>query len=135
MQRILSSLFVVVAVFTAAIAAYSPAAAFTDQEIENVFKKLDTDGDGKVTREEYDINKVEVIYRDAPADINLATQWPTFKDTRVSRQYFDAVDTNHDGKLSPIEVMDALAFEKIDKDNKGYITRRDLQTFMKSIGR
>ena len=135
MQRTISSLFVVAAVFAAAIATCSPAAAFTDQEIEIVFKKLDTDGDGKVTREEYDINKVNVIYRDAPANINIATQWPSFKDTRVSRQYFDSVDTNHDGKLSPIEVMDALAFEKIDKDNKGYITRQDLQMFMKAIGR
>ena len=135
MQRTISSLIVVVAVFMAAIAGHSPAAAFSDQEIESVFKKLDTDGDGKVTREEYDTNKVDVIYRDAPANTNIATQWPTFKDTRVSRQYFDLVDTNHDGKLSPIEVMDALAFEKIDKDNKGYITRQDLQTFMKEIGR
>ena len=135
MQCPVSLQLFIAAAILAASAAHSPAAAYTDQEIAAVFKGLDADGDGKVTRIEYETNKVLVIYLKAPVDVNVADQGPTFRETGLSRQYFDSLDKNHDGRLSPTEIVDGLAFEKIDTDNKGYFTRRELQAFMKSIGR
>jgi Ca2+-binding EF-hand superfamily protein len=107
------------------------ASAFTDKEITEIFKTLDTNGDGKVTREEYSANKVTIIYRNVPAgNTNL-----TFKQTKLSRAFFDAADADHDGTLSPVEAMDALPFEAVDADRKGYITRDDLRRFLTRIGR
>jgi len=135
MQRAVSSQLVIVALLLAGSADHSPAAAYTDQEVATVFKGLDADGDGKVTRMEYETNKVLVIYLKAPVDVNVADQGPTLKQTGLSRRYFDSLDKNHDGRLSPTEVVDGLSFEKIDLDNKGYFTRGELQKFMKEISR
>jgi Ca2+-binding EF-hand superfamily protein len=121
----------VAAVVAAMLSAVAPALAYTEQEIEEIFKALDTKGDGKVTRDEYAVNKVRIIYRNVPnAGTNL-----TFEQTEVSREFFDAADVDHDGTLSAVEIMDALRFEVVDLDNKGYFTLEDLSRFLKKIGR
>ncbi len=107
-----------------------PATAYTDAEITEIFQKLDTAHDGKVTRDEYAVNKVMVIYRNVPA----GTTDLTFEQTRVSRAFFDAADVNHDGKLSPTEIIDALPFEAVDLDHKGYFVIDDLRRFLDKIG-
>jgi Ca2+-binding EF-hand superfamily protein len=112
------------------IAAIDPVSAYTDTEVTEIFRVLDTNQDGKVTREEYAANKVAVIYRNVPGGApNL-----TFDQTRVSRTFFDAADVNHDGVLSPTEIMNALPFEAVDPDNKGYFLLDDLRRFLKKIG-
>lgn len=115
----------------ASLSAIIPASAFTDSEIQEVFRKLDTNGDGKVTRQEYAANKVMIVYRNVPTSNTTLT----FEDTRVSRAFFDAADKHHDGKLTPVEIMDALPFEAVDADHKNYITLDDLRRFMNKIGR
>lgn len=121
----------VATVLAASLPAIGPAWAYTDKEITQIFRMLDTNGDGKVTREEYSANKVAILYRNAPkGDTTL-----TFEQTRVSRKFFDAADADHDGTLSPVEAMDALRFEAVDTDRKGYITLDDLRRFLTSIGR
>ena|SRR5690242_10516211 len=104
---------------------------YTDKEIDAIFKMLDTNGDGKITREEYSANKVKMIYRNMPTSATTLT----FDKTRVSRAFFDAADTDHDGTLSPIEIMDALPFEAVDTDRKGYISPDELRQFLNRIGR
>ena len=122
---------VIATVLVASLWAVGPASAFTDKEIKAIFRMLDTNGDGKVTREEYSTNKVMIIYRNAPAgDTTL-----TFEETKLSRPFFDAADSDHDGTLSPLEVMDALPFEAVDTNHKGYIDLEDLRRFMTRIGR
>jgi Ca2+-binding EF-hand superfamily protein len=104
---------------------------YTDKEITEIFHLLDTDGDGRVTREEYSANKVKMIYRNMPT----AATTLTFEKTKISRAFFDAADTDHDGTLSPVEIMDALPFEAVDTDHKGYILPDDLRRFLDRIGR
>ena len=104
---------------------------YTDKEIAAIFQMLDTNGDGRVTREEYSANKVKMIYRNMPT----AATTLTFDQTKVSRAFFDAADTDHDGTLSPVEIMDALPFEAVDTDRKGYIVPDDLRRFLDRIGR
>lgn len=119
------------AILLASLSAAGPALAYTDQEITEIFQKLDENHDGKVTREEYAVNKVMIIYRNLPAGTgNL-----TFEQTKVSRAFFDAADANHDGTLSPVEIIDALPFEAVDLDNKGYFVLEDLRRFLNKIGR
>jgi EF-hand domain pair/EF hand len=118
-------------VLVAWLSAISAPSAFTDKEITAIFRMLDTNRDGKVTREEYSANKVMILYRNAPAgDTRL-----TFEETKLSRPFFDAADSDHDGTLSPLEAMDALPFEAVDADRKGYIDLEDLRAFLNRIGR
>jgi hypothetical protein len=58
-----------------------------------------------------------------------------FEEARVSRGFFDAADTDHDGMLSPHEIVDALQFEAVDTEGKGYLVLEDLRRFMNRIGR
>ncbi len=113
------------------LSAVAPGWAYTEEEIKAIFRELDTNGDGKVTREEYSAKKVTIIYRNVPAGNTRLT----FAQTKVSRAFFDAADTDHDGTLSPLEVMDALPFEAVDTDRKGYINLDDLRRFLTRIGR
>ena len=130
-RRFLGSILGIAAILVALSSAIESSWAYTDKEIISIFRMLDTNGDGKVTREEYSANKVKILYRNTPkGDTTL-----TFDQTKVSRAFFDAADTDHDGTLSPVEAMDALRFEAVDKDQKGYITLDDLRRFLNSIGR
>jgi len=105
--------------------------AFSDAEIREVFKILDTAGDGKVTREEFNFNKVAALY--------YRNQEPgkpqTFEQMKVTRAFFDAADTDHKGHLDAVEFFDAVRFEKIDYGHKNYIAFDDLERFLKEIGR
>jgi Ca2+-binding EF-hand superfamily protein len=118
-------------ILLASITAISPVSAYTDKEVAEIFQALDANHDGKVTRAEYNVGKVAVIYRNVPA----GTANLTFEQTLVSRTFFDSADANHDGVLTPTEIMDALPFEAVDLDRKGYFTIDDLRRFLKKIGR
>ena len=116
--------------------AIGPSLAFTEKEIDAVFKALDEDKNGKISREEFDDKKVTVIYQNAPITNDSLTSGDVeFKQTKLSRAFFDSADVDKNGRLSPIEVTDALNFERIDRQGKGYLTKEDLQVFMSQIGR
>jgi Ca2+-binding EF-hand superfamily protein len=113
----------------------SPPRGFSEADIQDVFRRLDEDSDGKVTRGEYDGRKVFAIYRNAPADDSLGSGDVSFEQTKLSREFFDSADSDHDGKLSPVEILRTFQYERVVTDGKGYFTRDELRVFMKQISR
>lgn len=77
------------------------------------FKELDADNDGKVTREEMD------------ARVNKAMKYGL----RHFEERFSSADTNHDGVLDRVEaqampVMEVF-FDKVDTNHDGKVTREE----------
>jgi Ca2+-binding EF-hand superfamily protein len=107
-----------------------PASAFTTEEINEVFKVMDLDGNGKVNRAEFDNAKINVFYRRAGDKSAL-----TYEDTKVSRKVFDDADTDHNGTLSAVEILDALPFSKVAQEGKSEIDVSDFAAFMNGIAR
>ncbi len=134
--RVCSQLNLVVLLLTF-ITINSPVLAYSEEEILKVFRMLDSDEDGKVTRGEYAFNKVQVFYRKIHIAIDrdaLSGGDVSFAETSLSRQFFNDSDTDHNGLLSAVEVNDALVFDRIDNDSKGYFTLENLRAFMNRIG-
>jgi Ca2+-binding EF-hand superfamily protein len=105
--------------------------AVSDAEIREVFKILDTAGDGKVTRDEFNFNKVAALYYRNQDPGKLLT----FEQMKVTRAFFDAADTDHKGVLDAVKFFDAVRFERIDHGQKNYITFDDLERFLREIRR
>ena len=97
-----------------------PAAAFTDKEAHGIFDMLDPDHRGKVTKIEFQVNKMNAFY---------------FKEMRVSREFFDKADQGRQGHLDAVDINDAIHFEDIDTTRRGYFDFGDLAVFLKKIGR
>jgi hypothetical protein len=109
----------------------SRAAGYTESEVDELFKAFDTQTDGKVTRTEFDFLKVRIIYRNTEIDPIAGIP---FDRTKLSRRYFDSLDTDRNGRLTPIEIIDGLRFDNVSKGNPDYFTREELGRFLASIG-
>lgn len=132
MQQAYRWIWGVAAVLLASIAPLGTVSAMSDQEVREIFRALDTNGDGKITREEYSANIVKLVY----SNVRRGGAPPlTFEQTRLSRAFFDAADQDHDGTLDPVEIMDALPFDLADTDHKGYIDLEDMHRLLARIGR
>ena len=113
------------------LASQAGAAAFTEGEIDEIFRAFDAQNDGQVTRSEFNFMKIRIIYRNIDTDPIAGV---TFEQTKLSRQFFDSLDTDHNGRLSPLEINDGLRFERVTSDNPGYFTREEFRRFVHSIG-
>ena len=115
------ALFSIVLALGMVLAVGAPANA-EDPRIQNarqLFKMLDDNGDGKVTFEEFQAkNILTFTARDANQDNSLS-----FKEVRITREQFDAVDRNKDGKISGLEFIDSPfgQFETYDLNKDGAI--------------
>lgn len=127
MKRFLSFLLLNIG-FGLALAGSS--AAFTPDEINTFFSKFDMDGDGKVTRDEYNTMKVQVFFiyqSDTLKGIR-------YEQTKISRQAFDTADKDGNGLLSSVEILNALPFTNIAKNNSTF-DKTEFSAFIKSIER
>ena len=107
--------------------------AYTLKEAHEIFDILDSDHDGKVTKVEFEANKIDAFYfrtRKNEQDPRLR-----FEDTGLSRAFFDAADEGHKGYLTGLDLCDAIHYEMIDTRNRGYFDFNDLLVGLKTISR
>jgi hypothetical protein len=109
------------------------ARAYTLQEAHQIFDLLDTAHDGKVTKLEFEANKVDAFYFRARK--NTEDPRLRFEDTGLSREFFDRADEGHKGYLTGLDLIDAIHFEDIDVKHRGYFDFQDFLAALKTISR
>ncbi|MGI9509741.1 MAG: EF-hand domain-containing protein [Geminicoccaceae bacterium] len=119
---------VVLACMTIGLALGSPAIAGT---IDELFEYLDSDGDGVITRAEFQTNLFEVFFeRDSSENIKIE-----LSETKLKPDVFAAADTDGDGSLSGVEFNDAAftQFEAADTNTDGVISREEFERFTRQF--
>jgi len=113
--------------------------------MEEIFKKVDKDGNGSISLSEYFgifeehgivVNKTETnrVIRLAGDDGNL-TKESFIKILKSSDFFMKAFDKNKDGIVTETEMMTRaeLAFHALDKDHSGYVTEKELKKLSKKL--
>lgn len=113
---------------------HGPAAAFTDKEAREIFQILDSDRQGRVTKLEFELNKMHAFYyRRRPVGGEMKPL--SYEETGLNRAFFDKIDRGHKGYLNGVDMHDAIRFEDIDTARRGYFDFADFAVFLKKIGR
>lgn len=118
-------------------------ASFQQKRAER-WKKIDTDGDGRISKEEFELNKVVALFHplDRPRSASGAPPGPmdrqiaiTRATSRLSPQAFNTLDVNGDGVLTGGEIIssDQMQFEAIDRNGDGYIDRAEFDALVASL--
>ncbi len=110
-----------------------PAPAYTQDQAREIFDILVSNHNGKVTKLEFEANKIDAFYfrdRKDPQDPRLR-----FEETGLSRAFFDQADEGHKGYLTGLELIDAIRFESIYVRHRGYFECGDLVAGLKTISR
>jgi Ca2+-binding EF-hand superfamily protein len=101
--------------------------------LANQFEKLDTNGDGRLDRQE--VERMFVVFRQRFAQADKAKA-KTFDSAAVERGVEDILrrlDTNKDGKISNEEAKGKpleKAFERFDTNKDGYLDKEELRAIV-----
>lgn len=92
-------------------------------QVKQVFDMADTNHDGFMSRQEFAV-RMGAVVNNAPAG---ATKAQAQKMLDAANAAFNAVDANHDGKLSLVEASKRplTAFDKMDANHDGILTLQE----------
>jgi len=98
-------------------------------EVRQVFNRADTNHDGYMSRAEFGARMAVVINRVPPDSAAAPTKEQAQKMLDAANAAFNAVDTNHDGKLSFAETSarPLAAFDAMDTNHDGVLTLAEKQ--------
>lgn len=137
----LSAALALLAVAGCATSSAPPAQSFANG-VDARFQLLDANGDGKVTRAEFNAgfaDRMFAIYNRGRDGVITKAEWDAVERANENRaeSAFAALDANHDGKLTRAElsrgpqrnrIVNAL-FDRIDTNHDGVITLAEARAF------
>jgi Ca2+-binding EF-hand superfamily protein len=124
----------------------APAQTLTQQEIDRRFKMFDSNGDGKISKDEFELNKVYALFTPLQRTSSGSAELPgmidrqvtvTRANSRLKPEVFDALNVSGTGVLSGAEIIssDLMRFENIDTNGDGYIDRAEFEAFVRKMFR
>ena len=143
-KLIICCTFIICFAFDASLALAGPGGQHREQMGDKIFKEMDGNGDGEVTRAEFDAAHARRFKEmDANSDGKItrdemgAAGRKAIEKTKKRR--FDEADANHDGALSREEAgkmpMLSRNFEKVDANSDGKVTPEEMEAEAKKMRR
>jgi Ca2+-binding EF-hand superfamily protein len=115
----------------AALCPWHPAAG-QEAQIREALDLLDANGDGRISREEFQLNKTQIFYRSLQAAGDTSSL--RLEESRLTPDAFADADTDGNGVLSGSEWIEArfARFEVYDADGDQAISLEELESGMRA---
>ena len=125
------------------------AVSATAKPVEHMMKRMDTDGDGVISVDEFNPRREGIVERideneDGAVSLDEVNQHISDRETEMAQKiaeirqrilkHFDDADTDGNGMVTEYAAR-STAFNRIDGDGDGYLTEHELRTVSQDMKR